>query len=55
MQAFTLNALAAVFEDTHEKRQLAALSAFIKALSFHCDRSIIRGTAVVVLDHTGAL
>jgi len=53
--AAMLNLLSFVFEETAEKRQLALLSALIKGLSWHCDHSIVSGTAIVNYDGYGAL
>lgn len=47
--------LSFVFEETPEKRQLALLSALIKALSWHCDYLIVTGNAVITFDGYGAV
>ena len=44
-----------MFEETPEKRQLALLSALIKALSWHCDYLIVTGNAIITFDGYGAV
>ena len=53
--AAVLNLLSFIFEETPEKRQLALLSALIKALSWHCDYLIVTGNAVITFDGYGAV
>lgn len=51
--SLTLHGWARPPQDTPDKRQLAALAALIKGLSFHCDSRLAAGRAVVLMGASG--